>query len=125
MIRFSTVIGIPLRSTTLIGKGFDHPLDDSPKADSFNSPSMPITGLRHYTNVQPKTTVLIDDALLAEPGKKQLTMSSDAPETAEQQQETKQDQDSLTMSPSTTHQHQWHKLLCLHSTNGPHISSLH
>jgi hypothetical protein len=69
MIRFSTVIGIPLRSTTLIGKGFDHPLDDSPKANSFNSPSMPITGLRHYTNVQPKTTVSIDDALLAEPGK--------------------------------------------------------
>jgi hypothetical protein len=111
MIRFSTVIGIPLRSTTLIGKGFNHPLDDSPKANSFNSPSMPITGLRHYTNVQPKTTVSIDDALLAEPAKKLLTMSSDAPETTKQQQETKQDQDSLTISPSTTHQHQWHKLL--------------
>jgi hypothetical protein len=31
----------------------------------------------------------------------------------------------LTISPSTTHQHQWHKLLWLHSTDGLQISSLH
>jgi hypothetical protein len=67
----------------LTGKVFDHPLDDSPRVNSSNSPSMPIIGPQHYTNEQPKITVSINDVSPAQPGKKLSTMFSAAPATDE------------------------------------------
>jgi hypothetical protein len=80
-IRSSTVTGTLLHLMILIGKVFNHHLDNSPRVDSFNLPSMPTTGPRHYTNKQPKTTVSIDNVSPAEAGRKLLTMFYAAPAT--------------------------------------------